>query len=55
LAQIWTNPNVGLEMQLKKFTVEVKVEVGLKFLITFLTQPIYLIPNLGENNPALFD
>jgi len=35
----------------------VKVEVGLKFEITFLTQHLDLsifYPNLGSNNPALF-
>jgi len=30
LFQIWTNPNVGLKMQLKIFKLKVKVEVGLK-------------------------
>jgi len=39
LGQIWTNPNVGLKMQLNIFKLKVKVEVGLKFEITiFLTQ-----------------
>jgi len=40
LGQIWTNPNVGLK----------KVEVGLKFEMTFLTQCVGLSifdPNLG--------
>jgi len=50
LGQIWTNPNVGLKMQLKNIQLKVKVEVGLKFEITFLTQhlglPIFY-PNLG--------
>jgi len=35
----------------------VKVEVGLKFEMTFLTQHLGLSifdPNLGLNNPALF-
>jgi len=44
LGQLWTNPNVGLKMQLK-------VEV------TFLTQHLGLSifdPNLGSNKPALF-
>jgi len=45
LGQIWTNPNDELKMQLKKKS---KVEIGLKFEITFLTQ------HLGSNNPALF-
>jgi len=35
LGQIWTKPNVGLKMQLKKIQLKVKVEVGLKFEITF--------------------
>jgi len=48
-------PKCWVRNVIKRFTVEKKVEVGLTFLITFLTQPIYLIPNLGENNPALFD
>jgi len=30
LSQIWTNPNVGLKMQLKNVQLKVKVEVGLK-------------------------
>jgi len=37
--------------------LKVKVEVGLKFEITFLTQHLGLSifdPNLGSNNPALF-
>jgi len=54
LGQIWTNPNVGLKNVMKK---KVKVEVGLKFEITFLTQNLGLSifdPNLGSNNPALF-
>jgi len=37
--------------------LKVKVEVGLKFEITFLTQHLGLFifyPNLGSNNPALF-
>jgi len=38
LPQIWTNPNVGLKMRLKKSQLKVKVEVWLKFEITFLTQ-----------------
>jgi len=57
LGQIWTNPNVGLNMQLKKLQLKLKVEVGLKFEITFLTQYLGLsifYPNLGSNNPALF-
>jgi len=55
LSQIWTNPNVGLKMQLKN--LKFKVEVGLKFKMTFLTQHLGLSifdPNLGSNNPALF-
>jgi len=48
VGQIWTNPNVGLKMQLKK--VQLKGKVGLKFEITFLTQHLGLsifYPNLG--------
>jgi len=44
LGQIWTTPNVGLKMQ------KLKVEVRLKFEITFLTQHLGLsifYPNLG--------
>jgi len=44
-------------MQLKNEQLKVKVEVGLKFEITFLTQHLSLsifYPNLGSNNPALF-
>jgi len=36
VGQIWTNPNVGLKMQLKN--VKLKFEVGLKFYITFVIQ-----------------
>jgi len=57
LGQIWTNPNVGLKMQLKNVQLKVKVEVGLKFEMTFLSQHLGLSifdPNLGLNNPALF-
>jgi len=55
LGQIWTNPNVGLKMQLKQCTVE--SESLRNFEITFLTQHLGLsifYPNLGSNNPALF-
>jgi len=41
----------------KKLQLKVKVEVGLKFEITFLTQHLDLsifYPNLGSNNPTLF-
>jgi len=38
LGQIWTNPNVGLKMQLKNVKLKVKVEV--------------FNPNLGSNNPV---
>jgi len=37
--------------------MKVKVEVGLKFEMTLLTQHLGLsifYPNLGSNNPALF-
>jgi len=57
LGQIWSNPNVGLKMQLKNLQLKVKVEVGFKFETTFLTQHLGLsifYPNLGSNNPALF-
>jgi len=44
LGQIWTNPNVGLKMKLKKMKqLKVKVEVGLKYEMTFLTQHLSLI------------
>jgi len=58
LGQIWTNPNVGLKMPFKKSLLRVKVEVGLRCEITFLTQHLGLsifYPNLGSNNPALFN
>jgi len=42
LGHIWTNPNVGLKKQLKHLQLRVKVEVGLKFEITFLTQHLGL-------------
>jgi len=57
LGEIWTNPNVGLKIQLKNLQLKVKVEVGLKFEITFLTQHLGLsifYPSLGSNNSALF-
>jgi len=44
-------------MQSKNGHFKVKVEVGLKFEMTFLTQHLGLSifdPNLGSNNPALF-
>jgi len=50
LVQIWTNPNVGLNRSLKNSQLKVKVEVGSKFEITFLTQHLGLSifdPNLG--------
>jgi len=50
LGQIWTNSNVGLKTQLENVHLKVKVEVGLKFEITFLTQHLGLsifYPNLG--------
>jgi len=48
LAQIWTNPNVGLK-------ISQKVEVGLKlnFLPNIWVCP-YLTQMLGSNNPAFF-
>jgi len=58
LGQTWTNPNVGLKMQLKIVQLKVKVEVRLKFEITFLTQHLGLsifYPNLGSNNPAYLE
>jgi len=61
LTQIWVKygqtPSVGLKMQLKNVHLKVKVEVGLKCEIRFLTQHLGLSifdPNLGSNNPALF-
>jgi len=49
LGQIWTNPNVGSKMQLKKLQLKVQVEVvGIKFEMTFLTQHLSIFdPNLG--------
>jgi len=50
LGKIWTNPNVGLKMSLKKIQLKVKVEVGLTLKMTFLTQHLGLSifdPNLG--------
>jgi len=44
-------------MQLKNVHLKVKVEVGLKCEIRFLTHHLGLSifdPNLGSNNPALF-
>jgi len=42
LGQIWTNPNVGLKRQLKNLHLKVRVEVGFKFEMTFLTQHLGL-------------
>jgi len=50
LGKIWTSPNVGLKMSLKKIQLKVKVEVGLTLKMTFLTQHLGLSifdPNLG--------
>jgi len=50
LGQTWTNPNVGLKMQLKNLQLKVNVEVGIKSEMTFLTQHLGLSifdPNLG--------
>jgi len=50
-------PKCWVKMQLKNVQLKVKVEVGLKFEMTFLTQHLGLSifdPNLGLNNPALF-
>jgi len=55
LGQIWTKPNDGLKMQWKN--IQLKVEVGLKYEITFLTQHLGLSifdPKLGKNNPSFF-
>jgi len=44
-------------MQLKNVQLKVKVEIGFKFEITFLTQHLGLsifYPHLGSNNLALF-
>jgi len=43
-------PKCWFKMQLKKLQLKVKVEVGLKFCITFLTQQLGLTifdPDLG--------
>jgi len=51
LGQIWTNPNVGLKVQLKN--VHLKVKIELKFKITYVTQHLDLSifdPHLGSNN-----
>jgi len=54
--QIWTNPNVGLKMQLTNLKLKVNVEVGL--ILNYISnQHLGLSvfdPNLGSNNPALF-
>jgi len=44
LGQIWTNPNVSVKNSIKKYRLQlkVKVEVGLQFEITFLTQHLGL-------------
>jgi len=42
--KIWTNPNVWLKLQLKNVQLKVKVEVGFKFEITFLTN-IWVCPH----------
>jgi len=55
LGQTWTNPNVGLKMQLKKCTVEkvkVKVEFGSRW-VTFLhyifNPAFWVCPYLTQN------
>jgi len=53
VGHIWTKPNVGLKMQFKILQLNVKVEVGLKFLTQYLGLSIFY-PNLGSNNQALF-
>jgi len=56
LAKIWTNPNVGLKMHLKNVELKVKVEVGLKFEITFLTQHlgfVHILPKFGFKQPSI--
>jgi len=50
--KFWVNNLILKNVQLK-----VKVEVGLKFEMTFFTQHLGLSifdPNLGSNNPTLF-
>jgi len=42
LDQIWTNPNVGLKIQLENVQLKVKVEVGLKSENKCLTQHLGL-------------
>jgi len=51
LGQIWTNPNVGLKMQLKKLQFKVKVEVGLKFEIIFGF--VHIRPKFGFKQPRI--
>jgi len=50
-------PKCWVKNTIKNVQLKVKVEVGLKIEITFLTQhlglPIFY-PNLHSNNPALF-
>jgi len=41
LGQIWTNPNVGLKMQVKKLQLKVKVLNYLKFLTQHLGLSIF--------------
>jgi len=50
VGQIWTNPNVGVKMQLKSLQLKVKVEVG---LTQYLGLSIFY-PNVGSNYPTLF-
>jgi len=50
LGQTWTNPNVGLKMQLKNLQLKVKVEVG--NLPQHLGLSIFY-PKLGSNNPSV--
>jgi len=50
----WTNPNVGLKMQLKNVQLKVKVKVGSKFEIHFLTQHLSIfLPKFGFNQPSI--
>jgi len=47
LGQIWTNPNDGLKMQLKKLQFKLKVEVGLKNFY-YIFNPTWVCPYFNQ-------
>jgi len=48
LGQIWTNPKVLLKMKLKNLQLKVKLEVGLKCEIPFLTEFLGFVQSIFD-------